>query len=616
MQSKRTLLLAWCVLAGLTPVFAAKKQKPSAIAPAPEAVTMTAAQKALHAVNRLTWGPQPGAIDEVSKAGVEVWIERQLHPESIAENPVLAEKLSLLDTLTMSPEEMAQRYPPPQILKAMIEGRTPWPSNPQTRALVKRLADRQKANEAGQGDSAAAEKQPREKPEEVVARLEPLSDDEQIAALSDVPPGMLQRMYTLASPRLRRKVQQFTGSIQVVNQDLVQAKLLRAVYSNRQLEDVLTDFWFNHFNVFLDKGGDRYMVTAYERDVIRPHVLGKFGDLLLATAESPAMLFYLDNWQSTAPDNRPRGRRVGLNENYGRELMELHTLGVDGGYTQADVTEVARCFTGWSLRDVRLGGEFFFNPKMHDNGEKHVLGVTIPADGGMQDGLKVLDILTHHPSTAHFISQQLAIRFVSDNPPASLVDTMARTFTSTDGDLRAVLETMFRTPEFWQPANFRSRLKSPLEMVVSAIRATGADVDHTFALAGTLGQMGEPLYRKTEPTGYSNRGADWMNSASLVARMNFANVFARNRFPGLTLDAARLPDASDDIAHMVLGQQASAATRSTLLDSRPQGADDETFVPARDKYTRFQPPAVPAGAPTPAQITAGILLGSPDFQRK
>ena len=252
----------------------------------------------------------------------------------------------------------------------------------------------------------------------------------------------------------------------------MEGKLLRAVYINRQLEEVLTDFWFNHFNVNLDKGADRYMVTTYERDVIRPHVLGHFKDLLLATAQSPAMLFYLDNWQSVGPDTRPNSKRTlqGLNENYGRELMELHTLGVDGGYTQQDVTEVARCFTGWTIREP-AGGGFEFNEKIHDKGEKQVLGVTIPAGGGMSDGLRVIDILAHHPSTAPFISKSLAIRFVSDDPPEALVGRWPQRFSKTDGDLREVMRTMIYSPEFWDPANFRSKMKSPLEMVASAVRA-------------------------------------------------------------------------------------------------------------------------------------------------
>ena len=273
---------------------------------------------------------------------------------------------------------------------------------------------------------------------------------------------------------------------------------------------------------------------------IRPHVLGNFEDLLLATAESPAMLFYLDNWQSAGPDSRPNSRRrQGLNENYGRELMELHTLGVDGGYTQQDVTEVARCFTGWTIREPLRGGGFEFNDRLHDKGEKHVLGVTIPAGGGMGDGLKVIGILAHSPATARFISHSLAVRFVSDNPADALVQRMSKRFLETGGDLREVMRAMIYSPEFWDPVNFRSKVKSPLEMVASAVRAVNGDIDFGNTLAGLMNQLGEPLYRKLEPTGYSNRSMDWLNSASLLARMNFAIALGQGKIAGVKVDTAQ-----------------------------------------------------------------------------
>jgi uncharacterized protein (DUF1800 family) len=427
-----------------------------------------------------------------------------------------------------------------------------------------------------------------------VALLESMPPAEQYDVLDSLPNNARQKLYAPAPPDLRRKIQIFNGSIQVVNQDLSEGKLLRAVYSDRQLEEVLTDFWYNHFNVFLDKGSDRYMVTAYERDVIRPHVLGHFRDLLIATAQSPAMLFYLDNWQSRGVDPKPNTRnRQGLNENYGRELMELHTLGVEGGYTQQDVTEVARCFTGWTIREPRLGGGFEFNDKIHDKGEKHVLGVTIPAGGGMGDGLKVLDILAEHPSTAHFISKSLAIRFVSDNPPEDLVGKMAKTYLKTDGDLLEVMRTMIHAPEFWDPANFRSKLKSPLEMVASAVRAVNGDIDFAQALTGQLNQLGEPLYRKLEPTGYSNLGAEWTNSASLLARMNFGIALARGKIGGVKVDPAQFAvtvDASR-IERNILLTDPSAAARDAIQTGLSQQQD--------------------LGA-----LAAGLTLGSPDFQRR
>jgi len=341
-------------------------------------------------------------------------------------------------------------------------------------------------------------------------------------------------------PDLRRKIELSAGPAQVVARDLTESKVLRAVYSNRQLEEVLDDFWFNHFNVFLDKGADRFLTTEYEREAIRPHVLGKFRDLLEATAKSPAMLFYLDNWQSVGPNApQPRGpnaQRRGLNENYGRELLELHTLGVDGGYSQKDVTEVARCFTGWTILQPQRAGTFQFAPRLHDNGEKEVLGVKIAAGGGMQDGEKVLDIVARHPSTAHFISRKLAQRFVADDPPAALVDRMAQTFLKTDGDIRAVLGTMLDSREFWSEGAFRGKMKSPFEMVVSAVRTTDANVDYAAALVNQVAQLGEPLYRKLEPTGYSNSSQEWMNSAGLMARMNFALQLASNKVPGVTIE--------------------------------------------------------------------------------
>jgi uncharacterized protein (DUF1800 family) len=374
-----------------------------------------------------------------------------------------------------------------------------------------------------------------------------------------------------------------------VKRDLTDSKLLRAVYSNRQLEEVLTDFWYNHFNVFLDKGADRYLLTAYERDVIRPHVLGKFKDLLLATAQSPAMLFYLDNWQSVGPDSQPdrnQKRRQGLNENYGRELMELHTLGVDGGYTQQDVTEVARCFTGWTIRQPQRGGDFMFNRKMHDEGEKHVLGVTIPAGGGMSDGLKVLDILAHQPSTAQFIATSLAIRFVSDTPPESLVARMASAFTTTDGDLPQVMRRMLTSPEFWDPAIFRSKLKSPLELVVSAVRAVNGDIEAASGLAGVMNQLGEPLYRKQEPIGYPNRGA----------RMNFANALAQAKMPGVMVDPGNFAGEPKDIEYRLLLTDPTPDTVAAIQ----AGLDQEKQVHAER-----------IGA-----LVAGLTLGSPDFQRR
>ncbi len=413
--------------------------------------------KISHALNRLTFGPRPGDAERLRAKGLKRWIDLELHPERIAENPVLEARFATLESLALSSAELVQNYRPSQ-------------------------------QAAGSG-----------------------------AVRPDRTP-------------------------QTASRELMEAKLLRAVYSNRQLKEVLVDFWYNHFNVFLDKGADRYLVSGYERDVIRPRVLGRFRDLLEATARSPAMLFYLDNWQSaganSAAANRPRR---GLNENYGRELLELHTLGVDGGYTQKDVTEVARCFTGWTIDQPRRGGGFVFNPRLHDSGEKVVLGVTIPAGGGIEDGLKVIDILGRHPSTARFLSWKLARHFVADDPPPSLVGRMARAFLKSGGDLREVMKTMLESKEFWSQDAYRSKIKSPFEMVVSALRASEADIGQASALANQVAQIGEPLYRKAEPTGYPDFSREWINSAGLLARMNFALQLANNRMPGVKLGRAVTP---------------------------------------------------------------------------
>ena len=517
----------------------------------------------------------------------------------------------------------------------MVEGKVPYPRDPDQRMMVERAARRIKNKQGQSGDEAPTlenagltEEQQRAlrrgAPQEKLRVFDSLLDEQRDEVLEAMPPGARIGLFSVAPPELRRKIQKSAGPQAVITQDLVEGKLLRAIYGHRQLEEVLTDFWYNHFNVFLDKGADRFLVTSYERDVIRPHVLGKFKDLLIATAESPAMLFYLDNFQSVGPNvapitarrgaqaNRPRG----LNENYARELMELHTLGVDGGYTQGDVTEVARCFTGWSIRAPREGASFEFRERLHDNGAKLVLGHKIPAGGGIQDGLKVLDILAHHRSTARFISKKLAMRFVADNPPPTLIDKMAQTFLRKDGDLRAVMETLFNAPEFWSKGAYRAKLKSPLEMLASAVRALGAEVDFSFALSQQLAQLGQPLYRKAEPTGYTNAGAEWVNSAALLARMNFAIALAANRIPGVKVDPSRFGDLQDT------GQFARALMLTDLSDQAR--AAIEAGLQAKPDDGSAEGAAKRQGAPRllPAQqvpkplVIAGLMLGSPDFQRR
>jgi uncharacterized protein (DUF1800 family) len=370
--------------------------------------------------------------------------------------------------------------------------------------------------------------------------------------------------------------------------ELQLARLLRAVYSRRQLYEVMVDFWSNHFNVFAAKGADRWLTTSYDRDTIRPYALGHFRDLLLATAKSAAMLFYLDNWMSVAPNTfittrSPTLRRQGINENYARELMELHTLGVDGGYTQKDVLEVARCFTGWTIRRPRGEAEFTFEPRLHDRGAKTVLGVHIPAGGAMDDGLKVIDLLARHPSTAKFIATKLTRRFVADDPPASVVSQAENAFRQTDGDTRAVLRAIIDSPEFFSPEVFRSKVKKPLEYVASAMRITGSETEITHQVLRYLGRMGEPLFLAQPPTGYPDVGSSWVSPDMLLTRMNFASDLVSNRLTGSRVRSDAV-GGTDAFARLIAPDSLSSATRAALAET--EGRDAVALLLAAPEFQR------------------------------
>jgi uncharacterized protein (DUF1800 family) len=444
----------------------------------------TSDQAITHVLNRLGYGPRPGDVEKVRAVGLERYIEQQLQPDRLPDLGMAA-RLSRLTTLNLGAEAIASEYELPE-LEARRERR---------------------------------------------------------AAAKDADPGADQQ------PKSPNPLQQKANRLVV---ELSEQKILRAVYSERQLQEVLVDFWFNHFNVDARKGRVRFMLTEYDRDAIRPHVLGRFRDVLGATAKSPAMLFYLDNWMSAsaprlgtgqsgppgtgqsapdlnlAPGGPQRTPRRGLNENYGRELLELHTLGVDGGYTQLDVTEVARAFTGWTIAPPRQGGGFRFDPRMHDTGEKLVLGQVIKAGGGESDGERVLDILARHPATARFIATKLVRRFVSDTPPPALVARVAERFRETDGDLREVMRTLLTSPAFLAPDAYGVKTKTPFEFVVSALRTTDAIVDDAMPLVRTLQQLGMPPYLCQPPTGYRDTADAWVNTGGLVARMNVAIRLAHN----------------------------------------------------------------------------------------
>jgi uncharacterized protein (DUF1800 family) len=621
------------------------------------AVTQMDQQKrAVHALNRLTFGPRPGDVDHVMAIGVDKWIDQQLHPDKI-DDSALDARLSPLRTLHMDTREIVENFPPEQTIRAVADGKQSLPSDPLKRAVYQAQLERYQNKEdrkqhtavAGPDkvtdDDRARRQQERAVANQKVEELLDMAPDQRMKAVLKMSPEE-QRVMTSSlqgdkrdefmegmNPRQRETIEALNYPQQVVANELVEGKLLRAIYSDRQLQEVMTDFWLNHFNVFIGKGADHYLLTSYERDVIRPHALGKFEDLLVATAQSPAMLFYLDNWLSVGPNSdvangipkranndwkrrvrnngqtsQSKGKRNGLNENYGRELMELHTLGVNGGYTQQDVTEVARVFTGWTLKQPKQGGGFTFEERTHEPGNKLVLGHRIKPKGE-KEGLEVLRILARHPSTAKFVSTKLAMRFVSDDPPESLVDRMAQTFLKKDGNIREVLKTMLDCPEFWAPDAYRAKVKTPLEFVVSAVRASGAEVTDAMPIAHELQNMGMPLYAMQPPTGYSMKADAWVNSSALLGRMNFALALTSGKIKGVQVDSEQLPGRSDP-------QQALAALENALLSGDVSKQTDNVIAArlqdSKISRRKLDDPARPPNI----SLIAGLLLGSPEFQRR
>jgi uncharacterized protein (DUF1800 family) len=644
----------------------AKKDKRAATA------QMDEKARALHALNRLAFGPRPGDVERVAAMGVDKWIDQQLRPDKIDDHALDA-RLEQFRTLRMSTREMVENFPPPQVIKAIAEGKQSMPSDSARRAVYEAQLERyqekkEQKQEAANTDSSSAggsgkaaqmsdEEQARRREDRLYADLK--SED-----LLDLPPDQRMKAILKMSPEDQRaleaslkgdkrdefmegmKPQQretlmaLNNPEQVVTSELVQSKLLRAIYSDRQLEEVMTDFWFNHFNVFIGKGADRYMLTGYERDVIRPRALGKFEDLLVATAQSPAMLFYLDNWLSVGPNSdfangipkrnnnynwrrpprppRPapvkqaKGKRSGLNENYGRELMELHTLGVNGGYTQKDVTEAARVLTGWTLKQPREGGGFVFEERMHEPGDKRVLGHRIKS-GGEKEGRDLLHILARHPSTAKFISTKLAMRFVSDDPPSTLIDRMTQTFLKKSGDIGEVLKAMFHSPEFWAPESYRAKVKTPLEFVVSAVRTSGAEVSDALPLARQLQTLGMPLYGMQPPTGYSMKADAWVNSSALLGRMNFALALTAGKLKGVQVDPGQMLGASASPAD---SQGTLTALENNLLAGNVSRQTHDTIAAQMNDSKISQRQLDDPARPPNTSAIAGLLLGSPEFQRR
>ena len=779
--------LAWAVFAASSvPAFAHGRHTRQSLTGS----ALPAHERALQALNRLTFGPRPGDVARIEAMGVDTWINQQLYPETI-DDTALEARLDSYPAMRLSQRDLLARYPAEPLIKAVADGKIPMPTDPVEHAVYsdriyayqQRVAEKAAAdltapplpakslqqvidtvahpqpltssqssspaaapgikpdrpvpvparttnsflgssvsstgnaagstssraaagagsmgNATGQPDDAANSPSIKVKEQRLyadlaatsVVNLPPAQRVARIVAMEPVDFDAFQKSLTQPekrsliedlTPQQRETLLALKNPQQLVGGELLASRLLRDVYSNRQLEAVMTDFWLNHFNVYLRKGqyAPWYLVD-YEKNAIRPHALGKFEDLLVATAQSPAMLFYLDQQQSVGPHSEAGLRSqmqpvlnanpatpakpkadVGLNENYARELMELHTLGVDGGYTQQDVTQVAEVFTGWGVKEpnqVAKNGAigFEFNPRRHEPGPKYVLGKTIeaasqmtsqsgqPSMAGMNEGLEVLHLLAVSPTTAHHVSQQLAIRFVSDKPSAALVDSMAKTWVNTGGDIREVMRTMLDSPDFWSKDNYRAKIKTPEEFVVSALRATGGDVIRPVPSMDALNQLGMPFFGCQTPNGYPWTSNAWVNTGDLLDRINISISLANNKLgvatdfdalmastihqPVSTVQQIPAKQKESWLADALLSGPSTPQTQAAIMKQisvAPPAANQPAWqenagrgaVPDGQKRWRAELPDsnAPILPPTDpeASTIAGLLLGSPEFQRK
>jgi uncharacterized protein (DUF1800 family) len=655
--------------------------------------TLNDEQRILHVLNRLGFGARPGDVARVKAMGLNNYIKQQLEPQKISD-AVADAKLKDLSTLNMTTAELYEKFPQPGLLMKQLERRGELPAE-----LAAARENRVKAGAAPAQPQAAGAQMEMPAPR----------DDARDAKNDAAKPN--ENANPQDNPKYRQALRDYyqEHGLQLparISAELQASRILRAVYSERQLQEVMVDFWSNHFNVFAGKGADRWLLVSYDRDTIRPNAMGKFSDLLLATAQSPAMLFYLDNFQSVSPNaqlgqggggqrrNQQRrgglfggllGRdpggarqaetqqqppaaqrqRRGINENYARELMELHTLGVDGGYTQKDVQEVARCFTGWTIFAPRGGGaaaqaisdgpradmlrenagKFFFNPRAHDDGEKLVLGHKISAVGGIKDGLAVLEILAHSQATAKFVATKLVRHFVSDEPPPALVDRVAATYSKSDGDIREMLRTIFFSPEFNSPQAYRGKIKRPFELTISAIRTLGGETTAGPQLQQWIARMGEPLYGFQTPNGYSDSAESWVNTGGLLERLNFGLTLASNRIPGTRVDLKQFvgngggqslnqTQIMDRFLDLIVAGDITPKTREALLKQlneqtalvvpamTPQAArmNDGMSGEVSDRQAplrqRQQLARADANITDPVTKIVGLILGSPEFQRQ
>ncbi len=696
---------------------ASAQQKKASARPLSKVVTLaplTPRERALQLLDRFTYGPRPGEVDRVLAQGTDQWFEQQLDPDSIPD-PALAKRLKDYPTLNMTPAEALAVFPDRAQIRAVQEEKAEAPDDPLEAAVY--AVQLEKANREKVAKTPDLSGQPRREPTEaekaearkrdqatasrLFGELIALPKQQRMNALIALPVddrivltgnGNLigeQRNLLFAdfNPRERETFQAMSGQVRSsgnIANELAQARILRDILSERQLQAVMTDFWFNHFNIYVGKDSDQWYTTCYERDVIRKHALGSFRDLLLATAQSPAMMVYLDNFLSIGPDSlangvnpkNPKTKRgnKGLNENYGREVMELHTVGVNGGYTQADVTALSAILTGWGVDDPQVGGPFAFEPRHHEPGPKTWLGYTIsdtgeilarsmptasqtfgPSDApatpdSIKQGIAALNILAASPKTAHFISTLIAQYFVTDTPPQALVDHLTATYLSSNGDIKTILRTLIASPEFNSRQYFHTKVKTPVEFIASSFRATGTEPTNPGALVNTIKTMGMPLYYALPPTGYYLTADQWMNSTALVDRLNFSyqlttSKFANQKFdspkllalglmsPGSSLPMAELP-APPGLGTMKLAapkltpvaNSASSASTSTapqpsagsltamrVLEFSVVGAPVSAKTNQLISTQLAQQPATASPTDTLNLLTA-LILGSPEFQ--
>lgn len=640
-------------------------------------------RRIVHALNRFTFGARPGDLEAVRAEGLDRWFDDQLHPTRINEADLDA-RLGAYPAMRWNVEDLLRRLPSNGVIRQANNDKIAVPESGILHAVYEdamyRMAEKKqekeaKSEQAPAADSAksaetmdtskllnsldsegnsmstpAAANQARAIDPDLFSRVLALPPEQRVTRLVALQPAEADAFFkslrgpdrnalmTGMTPELKETIAALENPERTVVEELIGQRLTRDIYSNAQLDEVMTDFWLNHFNVFLRKNeAAPYYLVSYERDVIRPHALGKFEDLLENVAHSPAMLLYLDNASSTGPDSPAAERaklnaarnpnakknREGLNENYARELMELHTLGVNGGYTQADVIQVARILTGWTVDRPQRGGEFKFDPNRHEPGTKKVMGKKFK-ESGEREGRDLIHFLATRPATAHFISFKLAVRFVSDDPPAALVNRMAAAYMSSGGNISTVLTTMFHSAEFWSADAYRAKVKTPIEYVVSAVRASNANIANLRPVANALREMGMPLYGAVPPTGYKWDAADWVSTGALVNRMNFALALAANRLPGITTtwtsqSPAGIPQTEEArLESELMAGGVSESTRAAVLQQfEAQSANalnGAQALPVADHSGRQNHATTPEEKQD--QLLAGLLLGSPEFQRR